>query len=147
MRTRRDGDAIIEADPEACLAVILDVESYPRWVRGYRFAEVTTLDEHERPTVVAFEVGGFGMTARYSLEYTYSADPLTVSFRQMDGSLTRAIEGRYLLEPVKDESTRVRYSASVELAMPIPRLMRGTAERIVMDAALRSLRGEVLRRS
>lgn len=145
MPTRRTGETVVAAPVEACLGVILDVAAYPDWVRGYRAAAVEAVDERGRPEIAAYEVGGFGMRARFRLSYDYGDDPVHVAFAQVDGDLTRTVEGRYELAPV-GSSTRVTYTASVEMAVPVPRVARSAAERIVMDAALRSLRFEVMRR-
>lgn len=145
MATTRTGGTTVEAPVEACLAVIIDVAAYPAWVRGYRSARIEATDDRGRPQRAAYEVGGFGMRARFRLSYAYGDDPVSVAFRQIDGDLTRTVEGRYELSPVRG-GTRVTYTASVELAMPVPRAARAAAERIVMDAALRSLRAEVIRR-
>lgn len=126
--------------------MILDIDAYPRWVRGYRRATVTKRDSEQRPAEAGFSVGGFGLTASYTLAYSYDDDPLTVRFEQVDGDLTRSISGRYELHPDGD-STELLYAAEVELAVPTFGHLRRAAERIVIDSALRSLEGEVHRRA
>ena len=145
MPTRRSAHIEVAAPCADCLAVILDIPSYPRWVSGYRSAVVEETDADGRPTLAAYAVGGLGMSARYRLAYSYGEDPTTVAFSQVDGDLTRVITGRYELLPA-GRATRVVYAAEVEAAIPVPRLVRTAAERIIMDTALRGFAGEVRRR-
>lgn len=145
MTAHRTADIEVEAPSEDCLAVILDIEAYPGWVAGYRTARVEESDPAGRPTLAVYDVGGFGMSATYRLAYSYAEDPTTVAFEQVDGDLTRSITGRYELHPA-GTATRVVYSAAVDAAVPVPRLLRSAVERIIMETALRGLAGEVDRR-
>lgn len=135
----------VDAPLGACLAVITDVESYPDWVPGYRFVEVEERDALGRPKVVEYGAGGFGVRVTYRLSYSYGEDPPTVCFHQLDGSVTRAIDGCYTLEAA-GSGTRVRYEAEVMLAVAVPGPLRRAAERIVMSAAVDGLAREVQRR-
>lgn len=144
----RTGETRIEAPLEACLEVINDIPAFPSWVTGYKTATVEEADGHGRPVIATYEVGGFGMTARYRLRYWYEEEPVvTVAFTQVDGTHTKAVDGRYELEPHDEGSTLVRYTAAVEIGVSVPGFAKRAAEKVVMEAALRSLRGEVLRRS
>jgi ribosome-associated toxin RatA of RatAB toxin-antitoxin module len=138
----RSAEITVAAAPEDCRAVILDVEAYPRWVKGYRAVRVTERDGEGRPAVVRFTVGGFGMTASYTLAYEHSE--LVVAFAQTEGDLTRAIDGRYELTP-RAGATSVRFTAAVEPALRAPGPLRRAVEKVIMDSALRGLRGEVER--
>lgn len=146
MGSARESTTLIDAPLEDCLAVILDMEAYPAWVTGYREVTVDERDGDGRPTVVSYSVGGFGMSASYTLAYSYGDDPVTVSFEQVEGDLTRSISGRYELTPAGG-GTRTSYAAAVEPAISVPGLLRRRVEAIIMDSALKALAGEVRRRA
>ena len=53
-------EIVVEASPEACWAVLIDVEKYPSWVPDLKSVEVLERDDEGRGLVVEFRAAGFG---------------------------------------------------------------------------------------
>ncbi|MGH8919704.1 MAG: cyclase, partial [Actinomycetes bacterium] len=51
-----------------------------------------------------------------------------------------AQHGSYVLEPVGPSTTKVTYSLTVDLAIPMIRLIKRKAEKVIMDTALKGLK-------
>lgn len=142
MATRTEGTVRIEAAPAEILEVISDYESYPDWT-DVRSAKVAKSDAKGRPTQVAFEVAMMGFTATYTLAYTYAAKAAGVSWTTKEaGGAVKDIVGEYVLEADGDE-TEVTYRLAVELAMPVPGLMKRKGEKRVVKSALQGLKRRV----
>ena len=56
--------------------------------------------------------------------------------------MQRAQKGTYLLTP-QGESTKVTYTLSVQLVVPMIGLFRRKAEKVIMDTALKELKKRV----
>ena len=65
---------------------------------------------------------------------------LSVSWNLVKGQAQRAQRGRYLLEPQGDDATKVTYTLSVQLMVPMIGLFRRKAEKVIMDIALKDLK-------
>ena len=58
---------------------------------------------------------------------------------QVEGDLTRRLDGAYTLEPAGDD-TEVVYRLTVELKVPLPGFVKRRAEGRIMGAALKDLK-------
>jgi carbon monoxide dehydrogenase subunit G len=146
MAEQTSGEVDIEATPEEVLAVITDFGSYPRWAKGVKSAKVLKKDSKGRPSEVVVEAGQMGFNSKQNLKYTYKANSGGVAWKSTtcDG-VTRSVDGTYDLEE-KDGATHVTYQMKMELAMPVPGLVKRQAERMITDSALKGLKKEVERR-
>lgn len=134
-------DAIeIEAEPADVLEVIADFESYPEW-SDVESTEVLERDGGGRGTAVAYRISMMGLTAAYTLEYTYTDDGVTWTTREADGAV-KDIEGAYVLEETGD-GTHVTYRLSVELAVAVPGMLKRRGEKKVVKTALEGLKRRV----
>lgn len=135
----------IDASPERCWATVVGFERYPDWARDVREATVTERDDDGRPIEVRFRAAALGRSARYTLAYDYSEAPRRLAWSLVDGDIMREIDGAYTFDPADGGGTAVTYHLSVELAIPLPGFVKRRAEAIIIDTALRSLKGEVER--
>ncbi|SHF40654.1 SRPBCC family protein [Streptoalloteichus hindustanus] len=135
---------VIDAEPEKIMAVIADFAAYPEWANGVRRTEVLETGPDGRPARVRFELDAGVVKDEYVLAYEWSADGLAVSWQLVKGQMQKAQRGSYVLEP-QAGVTRVTYSLSVELAIPMIGLFKRKAEKMIMDSALRELRRHVER--
>jgi len=133
----------VEAPAVRCWDVALDYESYPEWVRDVKSAAVLATDDEGRATQVEFRAAALGKSIRYVLEYDYSEAPDAFSWRLVEGDMLRRLDGRYQFEPEGDRSTRVHYDLAVELAMPLPGLVKRRAAGLIMGSALKELKKQV----
>jgi len=135
----------ISASPERVLAVLLDLESYPRWARDLKGVTVESRDEEGRGQEVTFRAAAMGRSTSYTLRYTYEDDPRRMSWELVRGDIARRIDGSYLLEPVAgvDERTNVTYDLTVDLVIPLPGFVKRRAEGKIINTALRELRSHL----
>jgi len=132
----------VEAAADRCYDVAIDFESYPEWVRDVKEAKILETDEEGRGKRVEFRAAALGKSIRYVLEYDYSDAPHSFSWKFVDGDMLRRLDGTYRFEPDGD-STRVHYDLAVELAVPLPGLLKRRAAGLIMGSALKELKKQV----
>ena len=129
----------IAAKPDDVMAVIADFEHYPDWVDSMRSAEVLTT------------VGGKANTVRMVLDHTlvkdsyvlaYEWQPQAVSWKLIEGTLLRAMDGSYLLKS-NGAKTTVTYTLTVDIKRPMIGMFKREAERTIIDSALKGLKKRV----
>jgi uncharacterized membrane protein len=132
----------VEAPADRCFDVAVDFESYPEWARDVKSAEVLEHDDEGRGTRVEYRAAALGKSVRYILAYDYSEAPLAFSWKLEEGDMLRRLDGSYRFEPEGD-STRVHYQLAVDLAMPMPGLVKRRAAGLIMGNALKELKKQV----
>jgi uncharacterized membrane protein len=132
----------VEAPADRCYDVAVDFESYPEWVRDVKEAKILETDEEGRGKRVEFRAAALGKSIRYVLEYDFSDAPHSFSWKFVDGDMLRRLDGTYRFEP-DGNSTRVHYDLAVELAVPLPGLLKRRAAGLIMGGALKELKKQV----
>ena len=126
----------IAATPAEIMAVIADFEHYPDWVDSMRSAEVLTRS------------GGVAETVRMVLDHSlvkddyvlaYDWQPDRVSWRLVEGTLLKAMDGAYELTPTAGGTT-VTYHLTVDVNLPMIGLFKRKAEKTIIDGALKNLK-------
>jgi carbon monoxide dehydrogenase subunit G len=137
-----EGTISIDADPAEVMGVIADFEAYPDWSDVDR-VEVQGRDRRGRGTEVAFEVSMMGFSASYTLAYKYRPGNSGVSWTtaRAEGAV-KDIRGEYTIED-DDGKTRVTYRLAIDLAIPVPGLIRRKGARRVVETALLGLKRRV----
>jgi len=129
----------IAATPEEVLEVIADVAHYPEWVGSMQSAEVLTqTDGH--PERVEMVLSHPLLTDRCVLAYDWQ--PGRVSWRLLQGAVLTAMDGSYELRR-SGPGTTVTYALAVDADLPMIGLLRRTAEKTIIDGALRGLKRRV----
>jgi len=132
----------IEAPSSRCWDVAIDFESYPEWVRDVKEAKILETDAEGRGKKVEFRAAALGKSIRYVLEYDFTEAPAAFSWQFVEGDMLRRLDGTYRFEPDGD-STRVHYDLAVELAVPLPGLLKRRAAGLIMGGALKELKRQV----
>ena len=132
----------VEAPADRCFDVAVDFESYPEWVRDVKEAKILETDDEGRGTRVEFRAAALGKSIRYVLEYDYGEAPEAFSWHWVEGDMLRRLDGTYRFEP-DGASTRVHYDLAVELAVPLPGLLKRRAAGLIMGSALKELKKQV----
>ncbi|PRX51147.1 polyketide cyclase/dehydrase/lipid transport protein [Prauserella shujinwangii] len=130
----------VDAAPDRIMAVIADLPAYPEWAKAVRQTEILATDDAGRAKQVRFTLDSGPVKDVYTLEYDWADDGLSVSWHLVKGQMQKSQDGTYLLEPLGDGRTRVTYTLSVELALPMIGLLRRKAEKMIMDTALKELK-------
>jgi uncharacterized membrane protein len=133
----------IDAPPDRCFDVAVDFESYPEWAKDVKSATVLEFDDQDRGIKVEFRAAALGRSVRYVLAYDYSEAPESFSWHFVEGDMLRRLDGTYRFEPDGPASTRVLYDLAVELAMPLPGLVKRRAAGLIMGSALKELKKQV----
>ncbi len=137
----------IEASAQRCLEIALDFERYPEWAKDVKAAKVIEVDSEGRGAQVEFRAAALGKSVRYTLEYDYSALPAEFSWHFVEGDLLRRLDGSYRFEADPDTdaspSTRVHYDLAVEVAVPLPGLVKRRAASLIMGTALKELKKHI----
>ncbi len=132
----------VDAPPDRCWDVAIDFESYPEWVRDVKEARILERDTEGRGSRVEFRAAALGKSIRYILEYDYSEAPSAFSWKFVEGDMLRRLDGTYRFEP-DGASTRVQYDLAVDLAVPLPGLVKRRAAGLIMGSALKELKKQV----
>ncbi|MGH3694362.1 MAG: SRPBCC family protein [Pseudonocardiaceae bacterium] len=133
---------VINAGPEAIMDVIADFSGYPQWAAAVKKADVILPGEGDRAERVRFSLDAGLVKDEYVLDYVWSVDGLTVAWELVEGKLQKAQHGSYVLEPA-GEATKVTYSLTVDLAVPMIGMIKRRAEKVIMDTALKELKRRV----
>jgi ribosome-associated toxin RatA of RatAB toxin-antitoxin module len=133
----------VEASADRCFDVAIDFESYPEWVRDVKEARIIERDAEGRGSRVEYRAAALGKSVRYVLAYDYSNAPTSFSWELVEGDMLRRLDGSYRFEPDGDASTRVHYELSVDLAVPLPGLLKRRAAGLIMGSALKELKRQV----
>jgi ribosome-associated toxin RatA of RatAB toxin-antitoxin module len=142
MAEHAEGSTEIFATPAEVMAVVADFEAYPEWVGNLEEVEVVARDRRGRGTRVAFRLGTPLGEQSYTLAYRYLPGDAGVAWTYVEGTL-EDLAGSYTLEPAGDGATRVTYRLQVELAMPLPGLVRRQAAKQIVRSALADLKRRV----
>jgi ribosome-associated toxin RatA of RatAB toxin-antitoxin module len=132
---------VIDATPEAIMAVIVDFEAYPAWVQGMKRVTVVETDAQGRGASVHFELEAAPIKDAYTLAYDYVSGD-TLRWHLTEGKMMRALEGSYELVP-RPGGTEVTYKLAVEVAIPMIGMLRRKAEKVIVDTALKGLKKRV----
>ena len=133
---------VVAAPPARCFEVATDFERYPQWAKDVKHIEVLGRDEQGRGKTVEFRVAGLGRSIHYVLEYDYTEADHAFSWLLVEGDVLRRLDGRYGFEP-ETGGTRVTYDLAVEIAIPMPGIIKRRAAGMIMGTALRELKKEV----
>ena len=133
---------VIDAEPRAIMDVIADFSAYPEWALAVKKTEVITAGSNGRAERVHFMLDAGIVKDEYELAYDWSADGLRVNWELVKGQMQKAQHGSYVLEP-QDGATKVTYSLTVDLAIPMIGLIKRKAEKVILDTALKELKRRV----
>lgn len=129
----------IAATPEVVRSVLLDFPVYPEWATDLKEVEVLATDDAGRGSEVRYRAAGMGRSVQYTLRYDYS-DPDRVAWKQIEGDITRKLDGYYELRPA-DGGTTVTYQLEVELMVPLPGFVKRRTAGKIVHTALPALKG------
>ncbi|HEX8510583.1 MAG TPA: glycosyltransferase [Propionibacteriaceae bacterium] len=129
----------IAAAPSAVLAVIENFSAYPEWVSSITATEVLT-SKAGRPATVRMVLEHPLVSDDYVLAYDWAAD--LVSWKLVQATLLKAMDGSYALTRA-GSGTRVTYTLTVDVTMPMIGMFKRKAEKTIIDGALKGLKQRV----
>ncbi|UQE73613.1 MULTISPECIES: SRPBCC family protein [unclassified Gordonia (in: high G+C Gram-positive bacteria)] len=143
MADHTEQSIVIGADVDAVMGVIADFAAYPEWVTAAREVTVLDSDDAGRARRVRFVLDAGVLTDTYVLDYAWAADGTEVSWRLESSDLQRDQLGSYRLTQQVPGSTKVTYSLTVDLKIPMISQLKRRAEKAITDAALNDLKKRV----
>jgi ribosome-associated toxin RatA of RatAB toxin-antitoxin module len=133
----------IEAPLADVAALIFAVEGYSTWMSSIKKSEVTERDDQGRPSKATLSIDAGVMKDRPTLDYDWSAAPAELSFSLDEADLMTAMNGKYILKALDEDTTQVTYQLGVEISMPVPRMMIAKTEQNTIDTALAELKAHL----
>ncbi|MBU6282284.1 SRPBCC family protein [bacterium] len=143
--TRKTHTAVIDADVEACIAVLADFENHPRWSTPVLRAAILSCDEEGRGRNVAFQLDMKIRRISYVLEHTYDL-PHRISWNLVEGDVA-GVKGSYEFEPIGPGRTRATCTQIVDIGFWIPGPLRRLFEEQALADAVGEFKHEVERRA
>lgn len=137
--------SIVIAAPAADVAdVVADFARYPEWISGMQAVEIQEEYDDGYARVVSFGLDAGVFKDEYRLRYEYADDLSWVSWSLDEpSSVQKSQVGSYDFEPAGPGSTKVTYTLSVELSIPMLGMFKRKAEKMIMDSALSDLKKRV----
>lgn len=135
----------IDATAAEVLDVIAAVEDYPQWSPDMKKVEILDTGADERPRQVRFTVDAGLISDTYVLAYTWDVDEDCtgeVAWTLVESSKLKALDGRYVIAG-DSGATQVTYLLTVDVAVPLPGMVRRKAEKSIVSTALSGLRRRV----
>jgi len=136
---------VINATTEQVAAVICDFPRYPEWASAMKSVEVVEEYEDGYASQVTFVIDGGVLVDEYTLQYEYAEDISRIEWHLVAPSKMQKVQnGSYDIDATQDgDSCMVTYTLEVDLAMAMLGMFRKKAEKMIMDAALKSLKQRV----
>jgi hypothetical protein len=137
-------EVLMDAEPEAILEALADLEAVPSWSPLHKKLEV--LDRHPdgRPFHVKATMKIMGISDTEVLEYNWGR--YWMVWDAQDTFQQRGQHVEYNLTPQAGQ-TRVRFDIILDLTAPIPEFLIKRAKRMVLDVATEGLRKRVMQGS
>ena len=129
----------IEASPQRCWDIAVDFDRYPSWASDVKEVTVVERDDEGRGTQVEFRAAAMGRSVTYTLAYDYADAPHSFSWSLLKGDLMRRLDGAYTFDADGD-GTRVTYDLTVDLALPLPGMVKRRAQGRIVGNALKELK-------
>lgn len=133
----------IEAPIAEVAALLFAVEGYSTWTSSIKKSEVTERDDQGRATKASLSIDAGVMKDRPVLIYDWSAAPAELSFSLDEADMMTAMDGKYILKALDEDTTQVTYQLGVEVSMPVPRMMIAKTEQNTIDTALAELKAHL----
>src|SRR6202012_6287442 len=139
---RASREILIDAPPEVILEALADVGALSSWSPVHKRIEVLDWYNDGRPHHVKVTIKIFGLVDNEILEYHWG--PNWVVWNADDTFQQRGQHVEYNLQRVGVDKTRVRFDITVEPSGPVPAFVVKRASNIVLDAATKGLRDQVM---
>jgi uncharacterized membrane protein len=132
----------IDAPIADVAAKLYAIDAYPQWLSSIKKVEVVESDENGRALKANVSIDAGVMKDRATLVYDWSAAPGEVTFSLDEADLMTAMDGKYILKSLDEDTTSVTYQLGVELSLPVPRMMIAKTEKTTIDTALAELKAQ-----
>lgn len=131
----------VHASADRLWEIAVDFERYPEWAKDVKSVEVKSRDDQGRAKTVEFRAAAMGRSMTYTLEYDYTDGPSEFSWHLVAGDIVKQLDGTYRFDPL-DDGTEVHYWLTIDVAIPVPGLVKRRAAGMILGTALKELKKE-----
>jgi ribosome-associated toxin RatA of RatAB toxin-antitoxin module len=131
----------VDSPPDRVYEIATAYERYPDWAKDVKQVDILERDEEGRARRVEYRMAAMGRSIRVVFEYDYALAPDSFSWHLVEGDMLKRLDGTYDFDS-DDGGTRVTYSLTVEVGVPLPGFMKRRAAGLVMGNALKELKRE-----
>lgn len=124
------------------MEALADVDAVPSWSPLHKRVDVIDRYPDGRPHHVRMTIRVSGIADTEMVEYYWGPDWMVWDAQKT--SQQHAQHGEYNLERGGDDKTRVRFSLTIELRVPLPGFWVRSAGNKILNAALEGLRKRVM---
>ncbi len=143
MAEHTSSDITIEASPAEVMAVIADFDRYSEWTGEVKQAEVLERDERGRAAKVRLVLDAGAIKDDHTLAYSWPRENV-VEWSLVKSQMLRELTGSYALEPLAGgKRTKVTYTLTVDVKIPMLGMIKRKAEKVIIDRALDGLKNRV----
>jgi ribosome-associated toxin RatA of RatAB toxin-antitoxin module len=135
--------AEVGAPLERVRAFVQDVERAPQWQGGLKAMRALERDDDGRAVLCQAEADARVRTVRSTVRYSYDG-PAALAWRQVQGDLKSAA-GRWELEDLGGDRTRVTYWLEVDLGRVLGLVIRGPLADLLRGMMVDARAGELKR--
>lgn len=133
----------IDAPLERVWALVEDVERAPDWQGGLKAVHVIEQDDEGRATVCETESDAKVRAIKSTVRFEYDA-PTSLRWTQEKGEM-KSVDGRWELEDLGGERTRVTYDLEVDLGRMLSLVIRGPLVDLLRAMLVNARAGELKR--
>jgi len=135
--------AEIDAPLGQVWALVEDVERAPEWQGGLKGMHALERDDKGHAVVCETDSDARVRTIKSTVRFTYNG-PTSLSWRQERGEL-KSVDGRWELEDLGGDRTRVTYSLEVDLGRMLSLVIRGPLVDLLRGMLVGARAGELKR--
>ena len=136
--------AEINAPIDQVWALVEDVEVAPDWQGGLNGMRALERDQEGRATLCEAAADIKVRTVKSIVRFNYDG-PTLLSWTQVKGEL-KSVDGRWELEDLGEDRTRVTYAIEVDFGRVLGMLVRGPVEGAIRALLVSARAGELKRR-
>ncbi|TDC94910.1 SRPBCC family protein [Actinomadura sp. 7K507] len=139
MADRTSSTITVKAGKAGIMAVIADLEAYPKWASGIREITVEETGPDGRPSRARLTFDGGPFSDTVGLRYTWEDDDRAAWELVEGGSVVTGLHGSYTLDE-RDGATEVTYELAVDVRIPLIGMVKRKGEKRIIDTALKGLK-------
>jgi ribosome-associated toxin RatA of RatAB toxin-antitoxin module len=136
--------AEVNAPIDQVWAVVEDVEIAPEWQGGMNGMRALERDDQGRATLCEAAADIKVRTVKTQVRFSYDG-PTLLSWTQVKGEL-KSVDGRWELEDLGNDRTRVTYAIEVDFGRVLGMLIKGPVESGIRGMLVNARAGELKKR-